>query len=434
MADNEQFEGNKDKVGMADSKNKTPSFVENDEIDLREIILLLWRNKWLIGGSALSFAAIAALVSLFYLTPAYESKAVIMEAKDQSASANFRGLGESSPLAALLSFGGPGQVLAKYNQILISRGLAAQIVDEYNLMERLEIEVDTEDPLGELQARERLIRSLQNGMNITAERDVLQMAFRHKDPEFAKDMIEAYLDGLRNFIRTNLSTQARSTEEFIAARLEEVEENLNTIEIEYLALKKEQGVVQLPSQINFSLNTASQLRSQIIEKDMQMELYSNIMKDSGEVQRLKQERTQLENQLRRLIGGNEAQTADREKLFELFTPLSASSELEFRFATAERHYLTQVKLAELLKQQLEVARIETKKSEPVFQVIDEPVAGVFPVSPNKRLNTILGFLLGMILSTFIVLIVNQFTGLPRTITRIIKVDVKEAPIQHRKAV
>lgn len=399
--------------------------VNEDEIDLREVLLLLWRNKVLIAASSFGFALVAALISVFYLTPQYESTAVIMEAKDQSAASNFRGLGEASPFAALMSLGGPGQTMVRYNEILASRQIAVEVTDELNLMERLSVSIDPSEERALEKAQERIINQVRSAATISAENDVLRLSFRHSDPQLAKDLADTYLSKLQQLIRENLNTQARQTEIFIAERLMEVEQNLREKEAQYVQLKKEEGIVQLPSQINFSLGTASQLRSQIIEKDMQIELYRNIMRDSSEVQRLEEEKQQIEAQLRRLVEGSGASKQDKERLVNVFAPLKDSSSLEVQFANAERNYLIHVKLAELLRQQLEMARIETKKSEPVFQIIDPPVEGLFPVSPNKRLNTVLGFLLGMILSTFMVLVLNQFSGLPRTITRIVKVDVQE---------
>jgi uncharacterized protein involved in exopolysaccharide biosynthesis len=411
------------------SKNGSLQVLDHDEIDLREVILLLWRNKFLIAGCSFAFATVAALVSIFHLIPQYNSKAVIMEARDNGASSNFRGMGDSSPFAAFLSFGGPGQTMLRYHEILASRQLVAHIVDENNLLSRLNVEIPAEDPKGRDRAREGLISRLRSATTLTAESAVLRIEVRDPDPVFARDMVKWYLESLRDYIRSNLVTQARSTEIFIAERLVEVETALRETELQYTALKEDQGVVQLPSQINFSLGTASQLRSQIIEKDMQIALYKDIMRDSSEVIRLEQEKKQLETQLLRLIEGSGVSKSESKKLVNIFTPLGDSSALQFKFANAERNYLTQVKLAELLRQQLEMARIESKKSEPVFQIIDEPVESVFPVSPNKRLNTVLGFLLGMIISTFAVLVLNQFQSLPRTITRIIKVDVKEPAVR-----
>lgn len=389
------------------------------------MILLLWRNKLLIATTAFGFALIAALVSFFLLTPQFESRAVIMEAKDSSASPGLRNLGESSPVGTFLMLGGPGQAIIKYQEILQSRQIASNVVDENELLSRLEVEIDREDPRGELKARDGLIRSLRGGIRIETEREVLRLSFRHPDPIVARDIVDFYLEALRQYIRSNLLTQARSTELFIEARLEEVEANLATVEAQYLEMKRDLGIVQLPSQINFALGTATNLRSQIIEKEMQIELYKNVMRDSSEVRRLTQEKEQLEAQLRRLIRGSGTSETDAEKMLELFTPLDESSELQFKFANAERLYKTQVSLIELLSRQLEVARIETKRSEPVFQLIDPPVEGLIPVAPNKRLNTVLGFLLGMILSTFLVLVLNQFSALPKGLTRIVRVDIRE---------
>ncbi|MGA0164856.1 MAG: hypothetical protein ACO3LE_11555, partial [Bdellovibrionota bacterium] len=222
-------------------------------------------------------------------------------------------------------------------------------------------------------------------------------------------------------------------EVFVEERLAEAEADLKQAEEAYLDLQKEEGVVALPSQVSLALSTASQIRSNIIEKEMEIDLLKSIMKDSSEIQRLESEKAQLEAQLKKIISGKEGARSKKNATPDILTPLSKSSGLEFQFANVEREYMIKTKIIELLTQQLEIAKIETKKNEPAFQVIDAPKVAVFASSPNKKLNTALGFVLGFILSAFAVLILNQFQRLPPYITRVVHVNalVKKSPEMPR---
>ncbi|MFW6266594.1 MAG: Wzz/FepE/Etk N-terminal domain-containing protein, partial [Halanaerobiales bacterium] len=52
-------------------------FYEEYEIDLREYVLLLWEQKWIIIGLFLIAVTAAALISQFMITPVYETEATI---------------------------------------------------------------------------------------------------------------------------------------------------------------------------------------------------------------------------------------------------------------------------------------------------------------------------------------------------------------------
>lgn len=53
------------------------SYTAEDEIDLRQLSLGLWRRRWVILGVAAAAAALAAGVSLYVLPPVYESRTYI---------------------------------------------------------------------------------------------------------------------------------------------------------------------------------------------------------------------------------------------------------------------------------------------------------------------------------------------------------------------
>lgn len=56
---------------MQDMENKV---YDEDEIDLRELIMLLWRNKVLIISFTLIVTILAGVISVFFISPVYETK------------------------------------------------------------------------------------------------------------------------------------------------------------------------------------------------------------------------------------------------------------------------------------------------------------------------------------------------------------------------
>jgi len=422
-------------------KDREPieTVTSEDEIDLREVFLLLWSNRYVIGAISFGFAFVAALVSFFVLTPQFESSAVIMPARSSNVNSGLSALANQSGLGAFLNFTGGDQEVTRFVEILKSRDLAEKILSEAQMPKFVQ-DPQTIPEAGSREyreMRERLIKRFQSATSVENQGNVIRLSFQSPSAELSAETVELYLQGLQDFIESNLVTQAKRTEVFVEERLAEAEANLRQAEEDYLQLQKEEGVVALPSQVNLALNAASRIRSQIIEKEMEIELLKTIMKDSSEVRRLESEKTQLEAQLKKIISGKEGSRSKKSTTPDILTPLSKSSGLEFQFGNVEREYMVKSKIIELLTQQLEIAKIETKKNEPAFQVIDTPKVAVFASSPKKRLNTAIGFVVGFILSAFAVLILNQFRRLPPYITRVVHVPalVKKSPemqIPHDK--
>lgn len=50
---------------------------ENEEIDLRELLLVLLRGKWTILAIFFIFVLVSGIVVLFVLPPVYEAKATV---------------------------------------------------------------------------------------------------------------------------------------------------------------------------------------------------------------------------------------------------------------------------------------------------------------------------------------------------------------------
>ena len=102
----------------------TEILATDDEIDLREVFLLLWNNRYVISAVSFGFAFIAALVSFLVLTPQYESSAVIMPARSSGVGSGLSALASQSGLGAFLNLAGGDQEVTRFVEILKSRDLA----------------------------------------------------------------------------------------------------------------------------------------------------------------------------------------------------------------------------------------------------------------------------------------------------------------------
>lgn len=392
-------------------------------VDLHLIFRLFILNWKLVLGMAFLGAFLGWGLSKFVITPKYKATAVIIVGADGgNVSGSLRSVVNSSPLSALMGISGGGEALAKYVELLNSRSLTSKIVDEKKLLELFKVEVDPMSQLDAMRKREGLVDALMQQVKVEPVQtgNIVRIEYKNTDPEVAKQIVDYYLQYLQAAVSGNLLSQAKLTENFIRERLAESQQKLTVLEGQFISLQKSKGVIQLPSQLGMSLNTASQFRAQLIQKEMEIELYKNVMRDSSEVKRLEMERNQIQNQLDKLVQGGQQTKAERKGKIEVFTPLSQGPVLEMEFSAAEREYVTQVKLVELLRQQLELAQIETKRQEPTFQVIDPPIAPMLPYSPNARLNAVIGAILFMAVSLGILLYANQSSKVPVSVRKILR--------------
>jgi capsule polysaccharide export protein KpsE/RkpR len=230
----------------------------------------------------------------------------------------------------------------------------------------------------------------------------------------------------QSFIEGRILTQARATEIFVGERLADARARLKELQNQFVDLQGSKGVVQLSSQSSLTLNQAAKLRARIMDKEIQLDLYKDVLRDSGELVRLKAEKDQLQAQLDSLMGGGAQRNGSRvkEKVMDVFTPLNLVPSMEKDFAAATLDHTTQAKLVELLQEQFELAKIDSKKNQPGFEVIDPPLVPMFPSGPNVKLYVVVGTLFGAFFSVVSVLTLNLFglSKLPRHVGRLIVVE------------
>lgn len=403
-----------------------------DEIDLKVLVTGILRNYKVLLLTAFAFAFVAAFLSRYVLTKKYESYALILpsDRQENSASSALQGMASSMGLTQFLGQGTATDSLARYGVILRSRSILEMAAANPAISEKL-LEKKQIDPLAS--EADRILQGasyMGQGAFFDSEDQVIRVRFRDPDPVFAKLATSALLESLQKFLDSTMVARAKSTENFVAERLIEAEETLKEIETASLAMQKSEGVVQFPSQSSLAISSAANLRSQLMEKDLEINMYKEILKNSSEVKRLESERRQISSQIEKLMSGESKNLANKNgvKAVDIFTPIRNIPSLGMEIARSERGYLSQVKVVELLRQQLEISKIETKKSEPSFQVIDPPILSRVPTSPKLSLNVLLGFFLGLSLATLFVVFFTQFstTKLPKSFSKIVVVTQKSA--------
>lgn len=194
---------------------------DEQEIDLIDYLLVIWRHRWMIVF--LTVIAMAVTVALMLRTPRrYQSSATIVPPlevlqREAGGASALGGLG-SSVLRNIID---KGSVAGIYVEILKSREVADVLVDRFDLMNVYEnIEFRSK-------ARARLARNTK--IETTGE-GAVRIAVTDLDPNRAAAMTQAYIEELDQRNKLLSAGQATSKRIFLEGRLKEVEARLSRIE------------------------------------------------------------------------------------------------------------------------------------------------------------------------------------------------------------
>jgi uncharacterized protein involved in exopolysaccharide biosynthesis len=219
---------------------------DDDEINLLDLFMVLFRRKWLIIGLVF-LAGVAAVVISLSMTNVYRSEATIAAREtEQSTSKVLSGAlgGLGGVVADQFGLGG-GSDADKIEVLLKSRRLADLVVEKYNLLPIVfndkwdaQKKAWKENPAPTIQDAYKLIKD--SLLKVTRDRktDVITASIQYKDPEFTKSMMQYYLTELSEGLRAAVLRDAEENMRFLTAQLDKTNDPLLREKI-YTMLAKE---------------------------------------------------------------------------------------------------------------------------------------------------------------------------------------------------
>ncbi len=143
---------------MPDYQKPTASVSSNDEINLRELFLVLWNGKWLISSIAFAAAVMAVIVVLF-LPNIYRAEALLAPNNQEAAgglSALAAQYGGLANLAGLDIGGSQTDQIELGLEVLKSRKFISEFIQRHDILVPLvaargwnsgsgELEIDSDD-------------------------------------------------------------------------------------------------------------------------------------------------------------------------------------------------------------------------------------------------------------------------------------------------
>lgn len=324
-------------------------------------ILLIY--KWLIVGiTALATVGVVAFSIWSLLLPPeesplpnyYDAYATLLVSQDT-------GLGSSSMMLSALGIDVPGGSGMDYGQVaqqvMQSRGFLDMIVDEFDLIERYNVET-------EIRSKSRELVRTQMTIEYIPQTGVLMVGYTDIDPEFARDVANSIVEHLQEWFRARGGLTRLRELEASEARIREVEEEISRLESEILAFQRQHGVVNVEEIAQSQATMIADLQSQLVELEVQIrsqEMFSRIQDDPA-LARLRAERANvidLINQIEAGYTGGVRRNPSRSELPEIA--------LEFRRLQTDLDI--QLRIYQTVAQQYEVGRLNAE-SEPAFTVLE----------------------------------------------------------------
>ncbi|MDR0305111.1 MAG: hypothetical protein LBH98_10165 [Chitinispirillales bacterium] len=327
-------------------------FNREDEIDLRELVLVVLKN-WMIV--TLVTAAISAVIAVWaiVLPDQYVAAAVAVAAKRSSGEA-----GQMAGLAAMAGIniptGGSDVNLINYVDLLVENtSFCEKIIEREWIVQRLQTKEeikkkepfiydtltlaeywkfrnpDTTAPNWEYKYKMAQINKLRSkkGKFMSIEKDkvkgTIEIKTRFQNPSLAYSIHEYLIEYLKKYIESDYLNRGKEKREFVEERVADARMSLNRAESYLVGFKEKNLAAQSPSVI------------------------------------LEGERLQREVVLKASV------------------------------------------YAELIKQ-LELAKIDEKKETPAFEVIKEADYPLYPSEPNRKLLILIGIFAGIFAGIFIV--------------------------------
>jgi tyrosine-protein kinase Etk/Wzc len=334
-----------------------PSSTEDDEISLLELAIALGEEKKTLFAVPLFTTAVAIVVSLI-MTPMFTAKTLMMPPQQQQSSAA-SALASLGALAGLA--GGAAGVKSPdemYIAFMESESLQNSIVKKMSLQSRYESKTL-------LDARV----ALKGSVKITSDKKsgLISIEATDKDPVFAAQLANLYIDELHNLLGRLAVTDAQQRRVFYEDQIKKTQAEFASAEARFRAANEKSGMQVTSVLAETGMRANAEMRGQIAAKEVQLLAMSRFeTAQNPDVQRLSSEISALRQQLSKLESGSGNPLSSSN-----FTPTQQEA------VKAYRDIKVQESMLEVLIKQYELARVDEAKEGPLVQQVD-------PASPPER--------------------------------------------------
>jgi tyrosine-protein kinase Etk/Wzc len=356
------------------------------------VLIILSRRRRFIGVFTLS-AALLAVIFVLVVPSNYTATTTVMPPQ-QNTSMSSALLGQLSGSSALASVAGAGLGLKNPNDVYVSlfqsRTIEDSMVQRFGLKDRYKKKRDSD-------ARSAFEKH--TTVALGAKDGLIRISATDGDPKEAADIANGYVEEFKKLSATLAISEASRRRIFFEQQLLEAKENLTTAEETLKHTEQSTGVLQIDSQARSLIESAANLRAQVVAKEVQLQgMRSYATEDNPDVVTAEQQLAALKAQLAKLAGTDQDSGAD------FIVPKGKVPEAGMEYLRRLRDVKYYETISELIAKQFEIAKLDEARQGSIIQVVD------VAVTPDKRsfpkrtvtvlVATLLGFVVACVWCTF----------------------------------
>jgi tyrosine-protein kinase Etk/Wzc len=367
---------------------------KHDEIHLLDLLVILAQHKLLVVGVPVATGAMALIASML-MTPIFASTVKVMPPQQQNSGVSAM-LGQLGGLAGaaggLAGIKSPNDL---YIGLLESRSIADKLITRFKLKERYGHTM--EETRNVLKGSSEISSGKKDGM--------ISITVNEKDPQFAADLANGYVDELIKLTQTIALTEASQRRLFFEKQMMEAKDQLAIAEIALRTTQEKTGMIQPEAQVQALIASAAQLKAAIGAKEMQLSSMRTFSTGQNpELLRTQEELRSLQAQLIKL----EKNQPGKDGGFMVSTGKLPEVGVEYvRNMRSVKYYET---IFELLAKQFELAKIDEAKDSSLIQVLDKAIPAEHKSKPKRALITLAGIMFGSVLGILLAFIHSAYSG------------------------
>lgn len=354
----------------------------SEEIHLLDLMVILAKHKLIVLGTALVVGGAALLYGLF-ATPMFASSAKILPPQQQQGGGVSAMLGQLGGLASaaggLAGLKNPNDM---YIGLLESRTVSERLIARFKLMERYGNTLEgTRDAL-----------ALNSEFSSGKKDGMLTITVTDKNPQFAADMANAYVDELSRLTQTMALTEASQRRLFFEKQLADAKDQLANAEVALRTTQEKTGLIQPEAQVQAIIGNAAKLKGTIAAKEVELKAMRTFAAGQNpDLLRGEEELRGLQIQLAKL----EKDQPSKENGF--MVPTGKLPEAGVEYVRGMRNVKYYETIFELLAKQFELAKIDEAKNSSLIQVLDTAIPAESKFKPKRTLILVTGVFSGLVL-------------------------------------
>lgn len=310
----------------------------------------------------------------------------------------------SSATALLNQVGGNAAVLGAsaltlknpsdlYASLFLSRTVQDSVIESFALAQHYRI-ADRDDLRVEVLNRTRVD---------VGKDGVINLSYKDSEPKRAADITNALIEAMYQVARRLAREDTKRRMQFYDGLIEEAAAQLQAADEHLLKLEQSTGLTRLKGQEEAIATTLSQVRSQIITREVELERAKAVLtREHPEMQRMERELSGLRTQLARLESHSGVGRSGLPP--SLLLPMNDYASMRAQVEPARRkvEYFNNV-LADLIKAR-EFSRGDETRDLSVMQVLDYAVAPSKKSGPRVVINALVGAVLGFLVALLLALV------------------------------